>query len=229
MPIKKLKSNKLFYNKWPYKVECFVLGANKIIFYGANGVTKWCNGTVGHPVARGYNDHVINKHTLKEFVGAVTPYLGRKDEIQIRAEGAHFNLFCKDSDIFNNIISNLNSWIRSVYEPASEEELEFLLDNNNKRLLCDKIPYEKYNYKIVMKGHGTDIKEQFYNWSKNYGEDKIKISPQTIRWMTGYYYYKQDPFFYVSNGPMLTMARLFLGDQVSRVYEYVPRDTLEKG
>jgi hypothetical protein len=211
-------------------VECLVGGASKIIYHGVETTLNWCDGKTDLKSRfRVYGQPPTDKTRLKEFAGAVSTFLERKEEIQIRVEGSHFNLFCKDTDIFNSIVSKLNNWINNIYEPSSQEELEFLLDNNNKRILCDKLPYEKYTYKVVMKGAGTNISDQFYNWSKNYGEDKIKISPQTIKWMTGYYYYKQDPFFYVADGPMLTMARLFLGDRVRKVYEYVPRDTLEKG
>lgn len=228
MPIKKHKSSKLFYNKWPYKVECFVLGSSKIIWYGPDLIIDWCIGK-NHILTKGFNDRIINKDKLREFAGSVAPFLDRKEEIQIRVEGGHFNLFCKDPDIFSKIISSLDPWIQHIHEPASEEELQFLLDNNNKRVLCDQIPYEKYTYKVVLKSTARGIKQQFYDWSQNYSEDQIKISPQTIKWLVGTYSYKQDPFFYVSDGPMLTMARLFLGDRVRKVFEYVPRDTLEKG
>jgi hypothetical protein len=153
--------------------------------------------------------------------------LDRKEEVQIRAEGSHFCLFCKDPALYNTIVKELGSWIRAVYEPESIEQLSFLLDNENKRVLCDVIPYEKYVYKVVMRNVASNIKEQFYTWSKKYGDD-IKISP-TEYWMTGGYSYKQDPFFYVKDSKMLTMTHLFLGNNIRRVYEYVPRDTLVKG
>lgn len=226
--IKKQKVNKLFYNKWPYKVECLIPGANKITIYGHQRVMDWCNGS-NNNIGRYDSTKHIDRAEMKNFLSAVEPYINDKEQIQIRTEGGHFNLFFKDNLLLDRIVKDLKKWVWSVYEPGSEKELEFLLDNENKRILCDNIPHEKYTYKVVLRNISSNTREQFYQWSKSYGEDKIKISKETIKWLEGKMYYKQDPFFYVSDGPMMTMTRLFLGDGVRRVYEYVPRNELEKG
>lgn len=221
--IKRLKVSKLFYNKWPYKIECVIAGANKITIYGPDYVLAWCNGTVK---SLGRDDRHMSKDTLKEFVTLVKPYLEDKENIRIRTEGGHFNLFFKDPALLDSILNTLKPWVWNIFEPGSEEELKFLLDNENKRVLCDELPYEKYVYKVVMRSSKVNIKEQFLNWTANYTEDQIKISGQTERWLQGKYTYKQDPFFYVKDAPMLTMTRLFLGDNVRKVFEYVPRKGL---
>lgn len=220
---KRQKVNKLFYNKWPYKIECTISGANRITIYGPDYVLAWCDGTVN---SLGRDHRHINKDALREFVYLVKPYLEDKENIKVRAEGGHFNLFFKDSALLDKILNSLKPWVRNIFEPGSEEELKFLLENKNKRVLCDELPYEKYAYKVVMRSSKVNIKEQFLNWTANYSEDQIKISGQTARWLQGQYLYKQDPFFYVKDAPMLTMTRLFLGDNVRKVFEYVPRKGL---
>lgn len=220
---KRQKVNKLFYNKWPYKVDCLVPGASRIVRQGHQEVLDWCDGQS----KKAYfwsNSQTVDKVKLRAFTIAVVQFLNRKDEIQIRTEGGRFSLFCKDTAIFDNIIDCVKPWLWMVYEPSSKEELEFLVTNDNKRILCDAIPYEKYAYKVMLRQAPSNVRQQFSGWSKNYGEDKIKISPQTVKWLDGYYGYKQDPFFYVSDPHMLTMTRLFLGDNVRRVFEYVPRE-----
>lgn len=223
--IKRQKVNKLFYNKWPYKVECLVPAASRIVRYGVETVLNFCNGD---PVNLGYGRTPIDKDKLRAFTNAVIPYLDRKEEIQIRAEGGKFCLFCKDSTVYDSIVKDLSQWIRTISEPETTDQLAFLLDNENKRVLCDVIPYEKYVYKVVMRNVASNVKFQFHEWSKKYGDD-IKISPTTEEWMTGRYSYKQDPFFYVKDSKMLTMTHLFLGNNIRKVYEYIPRDTLVKG
>lgn len=220
---KRQKVNKLFYNKWPYKVECLVGGSSKIVRQGYQEVIDWCDGQV-KKMDYYYDSRHVDKVKLREFAVAVEQFLDRKDEIQIRTEGSHFSLFCKDTAVFSNIMKSLKPWLWAVYEPDSKEELEFLISNDNKRVLCDNIPYDKYTYKVILKQAPSNVRQQFSGWSKNYSEDKIKISPQTVKWLDGYYAYKQDPFFYVSDPYMLTMTRLFLGDNVRRVFEYVPRE-----
>ena len=223
---KRQKVNKLFYNKWPYKVECLVVGASRIVRQGNREVIDWCDG-VSKKMDYWNNGRNVDKVKLRAFTIAVVQFLDRKEEIQIRTEGARFSLFCKDTAIFDNIIKCLQPWLWAVYEPNSKEELEFLVTNDNKRVLCDSIPYDKYPYKVILRQAPSNVRQQFSGWSKNYGEDKIKISPQTVRWLDGHYTYKQDPFFYVSDPHMLTMTRLFLGGNVRRVVEYVPREAVE--
>lgn len=221
--LKRFKVNKLFYNKWPYKVECRVTAANRIILQGIKSTLLYCDGVIPH---FGYNKTPIDKDKLRAFTHAVAHYLDRKHEIQVRAEGNKFCLFCKDSTVYDNITKDLSTWIWSVSEPDSADQLEFLLDNENKRVLCDAIPYEKYVYKVIMRNTAPAIKEQFRQWSKKYGED-IKISRTTEDWMIGRYHYKQDPFFYVKDSKMLTMTHLFLGNNIRKVYEYVTRDSIQ--
>ncbi len=224
--IKKQKTNKLFYNKWPYKVECLIPGANKITIYGPDRVLAWCNDDIR---SLGGESRHINKDEIRKFVNLSTPFIEDKENIKIRTEGGHFNLFFKDPALLDKIIKVLRPWVWNVFEPSSEKELNFLLDNENKKVLCDELPHERYTYKVIMRSSRNGFKEQFLNWSQNYSEDMIKISGETKRWLNGTCAYKQDPFFYVKDGPMLTMTRLFLGDNVRRVYEYVPRSSLEKG
>jgi hypothetical protein len=222
--LKKLKVNKLFYNKWPYKIECLVTAASRVVRYGAQTTLDFCDGKIS---SLGYNKTLVDKDKLREFTKAVIPYLDRKEEIQIRAEGSKFCLFCKDPAVYNSIVKDLGAWIWTVSEPESADQLEFLLDNENKRVLCDAIPYEKYVYKVVMRGvAAAGVKEQFHGWSKKYSDD-IRISPTTEQWMTGRYQYKQDPFFYVKDSKMLTMTHLFLGNNIRKVYEYVTRDSIK--
>lgn len=221
--IKRQKVSKLFYNKWPYKIECVIAGANRITIHGPDRVLQWCDGTFK---MFGRDERHINKDDIRKFIGLAKPFLEDKENIRIRTEGGHFNLFFKDPELLDKISTDLKPWIWNIFEPSSEEELKFLLENENKRVLCDELPYEKYVYKVVMRSSKVSVKEQFLNWSKNYSEDQIKISGQTERWLQGHYAYKQDPFFYVKDAPMLTMTRLFLGDNVRKVFEYVPRKGL---
>jgi hypothetical protein len=71
-------------------------------------------------------------------------------------------------------------------------------------------------------------KESFLSWADRYGVDQIKISGTTRRWLSGGSFYKQDPFLYVKDGPMLTMTRLFLSDNIRIVHEFVPRKEVIK-
>jgi hypothetical protein len=220
--IKRQKVDKLFYNKWPYKIECLVSASSRIVRYGADTVLDYCDGKIAN---LGYSKIAVDKDKLREFTKAVISYLGRKEEIQVRAEGSKFCLFCKDPAVYDSIVKDLSPWVWTISEPETPDQLTFLLDNENKRILCDVIPYEKYAYKVVMRSVASNVKFQFYEWAKKYG-DNIKISPTTEKWMTGRYSYKQDPFFYIKDGSLLTMIMLYLSNDIRKVHEYVVRNTI---
>jgi hypothetical protein len=230
MSIKRLKSNKLFFNKWPYKVECNIGGANKITIYGIERATAWCEGVDSLPSnwRTNYNSH-INKTELLKFIRSVEPFLEKKTELKVRAEGSHFNIFCKDSSLLSKMCKELKPWLKAVHGPTTQEEYDFLVSNDNKKVLCDNLPHENFKYKIFLKQKmKSTSRETFLSWTERYDEEQIKISPTTRNWLNGDLFYKQDPFFYIKDSSMLTMARLFLSDNIRIVHEFVPRKEVIK-
>ena len=228
MQTKKQKISKLFYNKWPFKIECFIKGGNNVKYAGAARVRLWANLDEESRGIGIYDRSVneIDKFDLLRFTNSVEPFMEMKDSVQIRVEGAHFNLFCKDIDIKDSICHDLNPWIREVYGPETQEELDFLLDQNHK-VVCEKLPYGKFKIKVLLKDwiKKPEVKQHINNYLKKLDPESIKISPDTIRWLEGKLNYKQDPFFYLVDDKDLTFLRLITTD-IKRVYEYVERDSI---
>ena len=221
--IQKLKSSKLFYNKWPYKVECTIFGAYLLGRYKLSSVKDWCNGT--GELGQSYGAKNINKGAMLVFVTAVEKFLS-SDRIQIRTERSKFNLFCKDKDVLEEIENTLGHWIRAISGPTTTEELEYMLANGHKKRLCDALPKGKYQYKLFFKIKlPDDRKEQFLIWSSKY-QDKICVSKTTTRWLKNERFYPQDPFMYVDDDKMLSMAGMFLSGYVKKVEHFILRNTV---
>ena len=224
LQIQKLKSSKLYYNKWPYKLECLQPGASRIIHEGVYTVQRWCNGEATTGFYR-YDDKRIDKAKLLEFTNKAAQFVGR-DDIRIRVEGSHFNLFCMSEDIVDEITEALGGWMRRIYGPSSEEELKFMLDNGHKKVLRDQLPYEKYKYRVYFKSKfPADKRLSFVVWADKYG-DKLEISETSRRWLLGSRHYAQDPFMYVQDEKMLSMTGMFLSGYIKKVEEFILRDTL---
>ena len=85
MIVQKLKSSKLFFNKWPYKVECIQTGASRIIHSGVGLCKQWCKTGKGMRFGS-YDLKITDADKFLKFVNAVEPFLDRKEEIQIRVE-----------------------------------------------------------------------------------------------------------------------------------------------
>lgn len=213
--IQKLKSSKLFYKKWPFKVECNVTGANLINIRGVGNVLNFCASNI--------TEKGINKSELMNFTLAVKPFLKRKD-IRIRTESSHFNIFCNNFADLEEINQALDHWITKISGPTTKEELEFLLDNGPKKILCDKLPKDSFKYRIYFKSKwNLDKRSVFFQWAKNY-RDKIIISKTSELWLTGQRMWAQDPFAYVKDDKTLSMIGLQVTGNVKLVEQFIERN-----
>ena len=136
MQIQKLKSSKLFYNKWPYKISCKINGGSKISIWGLESTRRWCNSPSKSHLK---HEKDIDKPDLLAFLEAVTPFI-KNENVQIRVESNNFNLFCKDPSILKEIDSRLKKWILQIEGPTTQEEYDFLLENGYKKILVDNLP-----------------------------------------------------------------------------------------
>lgn len=223
MIIQKLKSSKLFFNKWPYKVECVQPGASRIVHSGVGLCKEWCKTGKGMRFSS-YDGRIADTNKFLNFINAVEPFLDRKEDIQIRVENSHFNLFCKDLTVLEEIDDAVSHWIKKISGPTTQEELEFLLSNGHKKILCDAYPKDMYKYRIFFKSKfPLDKKLAFVTWADKCGNSML-ISETSRRWLIGDRYYAQDPFMYVIDDKMLSMVGLYLSGYVKKTEEFILRE-----
>lgn len=212
MKIEKLKTSKLFYNKWPYKVTCNISHARSV-------VTNY-SGYYGYGRRISPEDQL----EIEKFRKAVKGFL--KKDIKYRAEYNHFNIFCDDKDLLKKISKKLEPWIQKIYGPQSDEELEFLRNNGHKKRVCDKFPFGKFEYRVYFKTNmPSALKESFRNWIAKY-DGKIQCSGSTERWLNEEHRYFQAPFCYVENSATLTMLGLFLANHIKVTEQFVLRESI---
>ena len=223
MIVQKLKSSKLFFNKWPYKVECIQAGAARVIHSGVGLCRQWC-GTGKGMRFTSYDPKITDADKFLKFVNAIEPFLDRKEEVQIRVESSHLNLFCKDPSVLEEIDDAVSEWVRKISGPTTQEELEFLLSNGHKKILCDTYPKEMYKYRVFFKSRfPADKRSAFVTWADKYGISLL-ISETSRRWLKGDRYYAQDPFMYVIDDKMLSMVGLYLSGYVKKTEEFILRE-----
>lgn len=217
MKIEKLKTSKLFYSKWPYKVACYIENVNTVISNTKRVATNnWY----------GYRRKVTPEQQLQldAFGKAVRPLL--KKDIKFRVEQNHFNIFCSDIKTLTQINKRLKPWIQNIYGPTSNEELEYLTANGHKKRVCDKFPKGIYQYRVYFKTSMPDtMRESFLNWALKY-EGKLALSASTKKWCEGNHRYFQAPFMYVKDGATLSMVGLFLATNLKLVEEFVLRESI---
>lgn len=220
--IQKLKSSKLFYNKWPYKVECRQIGASRVVHAGIEAVREWCTTGKGMFFSNQESKN-LDKAVYLEFANLAAQYIGNPN-VKIRVEGSHFNLFCTDKSVLETIDKDLNKWIQRISGPTTDEELEFLLNNGHKKILRDVLPKEKYKYRIYFKTKfPADKRLSFITWADKYG-NKLDISGTSKRWLLSNRQWAQDPFMYVEDEKMLSMTGMYLSGYVKKVEEFILRE-----
>jgi hypothetical protein len=225
MQIQKLKSSKLFYKKWPYKIECVQPGASRIIHGGIELIRQWCAAPANSDRFRHWNNTNIDKAQLSKFIDAVVPYIKNK-EVGIRVEGAHFNLFCKEYLILEDINTQLGPWIKKISGPTTQEEYDFLMSNGHKKILCDRLPKEKFRFRVYIKAtYPQDKRCNFLTWIDRF-PDTIEISSSTRKWLEGKQVWALNPFLYIKEEKTLSIIGLQLSGYARKVEEFVPRNTV---
>jgi len=223
----KQKISKLYYGKWPYKIECYLPKVSYIARYGAEATRLWAantNDTDQHWHDRLQQTTQAGKNAVVKFLDKVEPFL--ELDIKVRAEHSHFNIFCRDPALRDRIAAHMAKWVVAVHGPASEEELAFMLAGNNKKVVCNNLPHKKYQYKVMLNTAMTmENRYKFLTWVATY-QDRVRITGESKYWFGGLRRWSYTPFMYVEDEKTLTMMTLFLGSNIKKVEEYVLRSSI---
>lgn len=214
------KTNKLFYKKYPYKIELSCKGAEFVKRFGHADTVDMCEGKITSYTFRNFTN--LQKQKLIEFSTVVTPVLAAGHKVRVEMNSMSFYLL--DGATCDLLIKELESYIRSITIPDSNEDLEKLYSKNH-IVICNRLPHNNYEYKLMLKEFLSEkAKESLVNWIINAGDD-VSVPGKTNNWLRGGRTWVYDPFIYVKSSKHLTMLSLILGDSIKRIYEYVLRDT----
>jgi hypothetical protein len=210
--MKRLKTSKIFFNKWVYKIHCYKAKSNNII--------NWLD-------AEWQSTCTLRK---QEFANAIFEFL--QQDLRVRNEGDYCSIFCNDSLLADKIIKKLSGFVLTIHEPASKKELEFFNTHNATKIVRDNFPrstkeFQGYQYKVILNYKiDSEIKEKFLSWATRQGVEKIKIPKTTQRLLERKIYWAQSPFIHVVDGPVLSMVCLYLGSSIIKIEEFVLRSSI---
>lgn len=228
MSPEKLKTNKLFFGEWPYRISTKVPGGNLIKIKGVDGVRKYCTSNRQPLDYGGYQSflfrRVLSKPLLLRYTDLIEPYINRN--IKIRAEYDTVNIYTKDYDLYQEIQQQLSHFVVNVTEPDSETELKALLDNN-KKVFCNKYPHDVYQYKMYLKSEmPIDVRLKFYHWAKKYNNDQIYINKGTENYLVqGRYSYGQH-YIYLKDKSMTVLVLMAAQGYIKKTEEFVLRSSI---
>jgi hypothetical protein len=229
MKISKLNSSKLFYNKWPYKIECYISGASRLRWSGVEITKDFCQGKPSPSLWNWQSNDRLSKDdkaALLVFTIGVEPFLDLKDQLQVRVEGRRYNIYCKDPVLLEQIYNAVKPWVEKVFGPTTDEELNYMLDKGHKKILRDVLPKDGYKYKVYLKeSWPMEGRIAFAEWAAKF-PDTINISKNSKRWLESKHRWLYNPFMYVKDEKTLTMIGLFTSGNIKRVEEFILRSSI---
>jgi hypothetical protein len=224
MTPKKLKTNKLFYGEWPYKISTGIAGSTLLRARGIEYLKKWC-------VTPSINSHWskrknIDPILLLEYLNAIEHYIALG--VKLRIEHDQISIFVKDPTVYHKMIYALSKFIISVTEPADTAELE-IMEGDSKIVLCNHLPKHKYQYRVVFKDMDVDTASNILEWAEKYSEDCIGIPNATRKNFSGTRgFWPSACYFYARDRSMVMMITLAAVGKIRRVEEFVPRYSINK-
>jgi hypothetical protein len=207
MSIKVLATNKLYYRKWIYKVECVVEARVYSLKY------HW------------YKSFAELGPALKAFAKDIEFLEGQ--DIQTRVENRTYTIFCRDENLLKEIVTRLEKWIYAIYRPESEAEKQFLLEKGHTKILRDEYFKGTYRYRVYINNRlDFDNRHRFWEWLQKYDESLIYLNGSTKTWLSGTLPYLYSPFIYIADPSMLSMVYLYLGNNIKSTDEFILKDNI---
>ena len=214
-------THKLFYKKYPFKINLSCKNSANICRLGILRTQAWIDGSTFDKWAfRG-----SEKVDVQSFVDCYKQI--DFSNLHTRAEGKMVSIFAENRTDAYKVVEIMKEWVVQLTEPASDNECEFLLENGHKKILCNALPKDgKFKYRVYIKQNmQLPAREKFYEWMQKFPL-KFNVAYSTTRWLSGSRPYVQSPFFYVSDQQTLSMVGLYLGNHVQRVEEFIVRTSI---
>lgn len=214
--MKKLKTTKLFYEKYPYKLTTRFKCGYLLRIYGYDGFRRLFKNIETVHLAGTY----FNKTDVFRYLDIIQPYVKSK-EIQVRFEGSNGSIFTKDENLFKLLQVELFYCLTSITEPENENTLNTMLDSKKTKLV-DRYPHGLYRYKITFKKLTPNLKQTLLNWYNTYSKDVLRFNNSTIKNLhSPTFRYWDTNYVYLADSKMLTMLHLIASNNIRKIEHYV--------
>lgn len=204
-------TNKLFYDKYVYKVA---LNCKLSSYFRGNKLDKTrltlesfreemeFKSTKNMLIGSGYQRTTVQMDEVVRALVLVT-LLESIGDYHIRVESG-ISIFSNDESMIDTLEELYGKWsCREVCRPKDDKVKEFLLANP-KAIIRNEYTHK---YKVTVNPLGSAA-DDFKTWAKNL--PKINHVSQN---------YRYGGYFYIADLKTLSMCRLFLGDKIRRIDE----------
>ena len=213
------KTNKLFYGKYPFRIEIQINGGD-VLARNRHNLDK---------TLKNISSTWRYKDFSQKSVDNLRRYLIKYNELdqkkfKQRVEGQYIKFYTENRTDHELICDKLNEWVTECHEPENDDDLDKLFSKKNV-VLRKRLPHGKFRYKLFLKNRiPQSRRESFLNWLNNYLDD-IYMTGLTRRYLQGSNRYSEGYVIYIKDEKLLLMMGLFLGTDIKKIEEFVLRDT----
>lgn len=221
----RLQTSKLFYGKYPYKISTVVFGAWFIQRNRKHG-NKWQINAYNprHWFANQISDIDQNeRRCLTLYIDIMNTFLDK--HIKVRISGSIIDIYLDDYQNYQAIVKELGSFVTSVSEPDSADELTTLL-SSTKIILRTHYPRDIYQYKVILNRCPAAARVPLASWISQYSTDTVYMPDGTRDYLNNIKTHWGDYYIYVKDSSMVTMISLVAAAHIKRIDQYVLRSSI---
>jgi hypothetical protein len=221
--MKTFKTSKKFYKKWLFKLSLKVAGASSFGCYDFDRIKNLCQISQVHEIHDWQQRNVIKN---RQQFSRVVACLENKDSRlwAKRIEDELLDIYTNDKEFYDVISLDLADLITQRYEP---DELYVDLLDNPKAIVCDKLPHNRYNYRVYLQPHklagNREAKQKALDWMMLQSPN-ITCTPAIQLWFMKTDWNWDRRYVLVEDEGTLLMLKLRCDNVVGTVYNYVVVD-----
>lgn len=197
--MKSLQTKRKFYNKWLYKITLKIKNCG---IFRRNDV-----------------DFISNNSTLDPEVRNLATTLAEIKDYQLRIENKFIDVYLCSKDHLDKLESQFKNNIKHICYPHPD----LLLSNiSSKNIIANKLPYDRYRFKVFLKPHNMKDKDQkktYLDWLESQNP-RIFITNSTKQWFLNTDWNWDRRYMYVEDDKTLVMAKMRQSDVLGSIYTY---------
>lgn len=222
--MKTFKTSKKFYKKWLFKVSLKVGASSAFRMYSLERIKEICASPRDDRTDIYWG--IKHIHDNQAVISKLVSCLESKDSRiwTKRVERMYMDIYTNDKDFYEELSEKFEDIIVQRFEP---DELCVNLLDNPKAIICDRLPHNKYNYRVYLLPHklagDIEAKQKFINWIISQ-DPKITCTPAVQSWFMKTDWNWDRRYVLVEDEGTLVLMKLRNSEVVGTVYNYVISD-----
>jgi hypothetical protein len=217
---KNLITKRKFYGKWLYKVTLKLPGIAMLRLENLDRVEKFLT-TIQTPDTLKYSWHK-KAYDNKDDIIAVCKFLKKvdKDTWAKRIETNNMDIYTNDTKIYNSLNKKFNHILTVSSSPDTSRVSDY---DNQHHIICNKLPHDRYKYKIYLKPHkfnkDRQAKKQYLDWLDT--QKNVLISQAVKNWFIATDWNWDRRYILVEDSNTLLMLQMKNAEILGKVYEFI--------